>query len=190
MLPERQYVEESWYAEEEQVRFKVYTNNKTKHKKRHLRKLSPKSKIVLCMVFIFTFCLMYVSLEATITQVGYVVNQLQADIAVAQDVNDRMMLEVEELASPERIAQYAIQNEGMVFAAEGDVIYSDIDIKSKVAEDVNVAPPVDPAVAGTVTEELTSNSIAAKDENVLVSAFASVVDKFADGRNSAAAIAQ
>lgn len=189
MIPERQYLEESWYAEEEQVQFKVYTNNKHKHKKRHLKKLSPKSKMILCLVFVFAFSLTYVSLEARITQVGYVVNELQTDIAEVQKNNDRMMLEVEALASPDRIAQYAAESEGMVFAAQSNVIYADIDLQSKVAEDAAAAENSVSTVADS-NETVNENSVADSDKNFLVSAFSSVLDKFSAGRNNAATIAK
>ncbi|MGI5825390.1 MAG: septum formation initiator family protein [Bacillota bacterium] len=192
MLPERQYIDEAGLYPEEQpkVHLEVYTNNKKKTKHRHLRKLSPKQKSVVCLLVIFSMCLFYVALEARITQVGYSVNQLQADIADAQEANDRLMVEVEQLASPERIAQYAGSKDGMVAVDESNILYADIDI----ADDTKAAYEAGQAVSGTATamNDASSGNADTKSENKassdneMIGMFSSLIGKLADARSEAA----
>lgn len=211
MLPQRQYYDEtSLYREEEQeLHLKVYTNNKNKKrtKRRHLRKLSPRQKLVCLFVVIFAMCLVYVSLEAKITQIGYSVNQLKADIAEAQEVNDRLMLEVEELSSPQRIAQYAGAEDGMVAVDENNILYADIKIAdtkaaSDIAADENGGKTQAEASADlTQTESQkqaeqsssakTENNNAAKTKkNTVIGAFSSLMDKLSAARVEAADLAK
>lgn len=182
MLPERQFIDEaSWYPQEqEQVHLEVYTNNKPKHKKRHLRKLSQKQKLVFCLVMIFALSLVYVSLEAKITQVGYAVNQLKSDISDAQEANDRLMLEVEQLSSPERIAQYAEEKDNMVVAGEGNVLYADIETPEQAADEQNST--------AAATEQQTAEKT--EMEKSGLGPVASVIDKFSNARSEAAAMAE
>lgn len=194
MLPERQFVDEaSWYSrEQERVHLEVYTNNRHKTKKRHLRKLSQKQKLVVCLALVFSLSLVYVSLEAKITQVGYSINQLQADITEAQEANDRLMVEVEQLTAPERIAQYAAENDGMVVAEANNIIYADIEVGKKTT-----AREESEAAAAGRAEDVKSNSRAdgAGDDisvadNSVIGSFSSWMDKLADARTKAAGAAE
>lgn len=196
MLPERQFVDEaSWYSQEqarERVHLEVYTNNRNKTKKRHLRKLSQKQKLVLGLALVFSLSLVYVSLEAKITQVGYSVNQLQADIAEAQEANDRLMVEVEQLTSPERIAQYASENDGMVVADAQNIIYADIQVGEQSKEDSKEAE------SGSDRNDSQNGNLKSSDQkeevavadNGVIGAFSSWMDKLANARAKAAAAAE
>jgi cell division protein FtsL len=205
MLPERQYIDEiSLYPEEQpKVHLEVYTNDKKKTKHRHLRKLSPKQKLIVCLIVIFSMSLFYVALEAKITQVGYSVNQLQSDIAEAQKENDRLMLEVEELSSPERIAQYAGVNDGMKVVDESSILYADIEIADNQntadgSENITDSGNSNNAADSNISTENQSAATVNADQSVskensnngLIGAFSTFMAKLSGAKQEAAELAK
>lgn len=186
MLPERQYVDElSYYPEERPgVHLEVYTNDSPKRRHRRLRKLSSKQKLMICLLVVFSCSLFYVALEAKITQTGYEINQLRAEVDTATEVNQRLMLEVEQLSAPERIAQYAAENEGMTAVGDENILYAnDVAAESSTAEENNAAGTAAAGAAKEAAEETES-------DGGVVSAFSTLLGNLASARAEAAQLAQ
>ena len=60
--------------------------------------------MMVCAGIMFLMFLGYTSLGAKITTVGHEINELKQQIAEVENTNDRLMLEVEELSSPEAVS--------------------------------------------------------------------------------------
>lgn len=191
MLPERQYVDElSYYPEERPgVRLEVYTNDSPKRRHRHLRKLSSKQKLVICLLLVFGCSLFYVALEAKITQTGYKINQLQAEVDTATEANQRLMLEVEQLSSPERIAQYATENEGMTTVEDENILYANDVAAESTVDATSAATEADATSAAETTTDAAVTKETESDGGV-VGAFSTLLGNLASARAEAAQLAQ
>jgi len=99
----------------------LYTINGQKMK----RKVRYQVKTVAAVLVIFSFGLLYTATESRVTTYGYEINQLKQSITETENANARVLLEIEELSSPERISTYATEALGMVKPQDGYIQYVD-----------------------------------------------------------------
>lgn len=137
LLPARKLIDETIVTTQENAKanLRLYTEERTskKQKKKHALEVN----IMVCAGIMFLMFLGYTSLSAKVTTVGHEINELKQQIAEVDNTNDRLMLEVEELSSPEAIAAFAEKEMGMVQTTEANVIYQEF--SDSIKSDLQIA---------------------------------------------------
>lgn len=103
---------------------------------------------VLC---IFSLALLYTFMTAGITQGGYAINTLKADIAAIENQNHRLTLEIEEKSSLKRIEGLAKTELGMVASNGKNVYYVAMEGAAPGAENNQQGQQAQTATANTAT---------------------------------------
>ena len=137
MLPARKLIDDTIITTQENAKanLRLYTEERTNKKQK--RKHALEVNMMVCAGIMFLMFLGYTSLGAKITTVGHEINELKQQIAEVENTNDRLMLEVEELSSPEALAAFAEKEMGMVQTTEANVIYQEF--SDSVKSDLQIA---------------------------------------------------
>lgn len=145
MLAARQFLEESNSTLQNQAKAKLRLLNQERvcHKKQQVKRV--KVRVTATVIAIFLIALAYTAMEAQITMYGYEINSTKLAIADIENTNAKLLLQVEELSSPQRIANYAITQLGMVQPTSDHILYK------KVGMDIAAAGSAVVADSGTST---------------------------------------
>lgn len=137
LLPARKLIDDTIITTQENAKanLRLYTEERTNKKQK--RKHALEVNMMVCAGIMFLMFLGYTSLGAKITTVGHEINELKQQIAEVENTNDRLMLEVEELSSPEALAAFAEKEMGMVQTTEANVIYQEF--SDSVKSDLQIA---------------------------------------------------
>ena len=115
-----------------------------------------RSKIsLLCGIsLVFALCMGYMLLNTQVTVIGYEINrQMAANNDLAND-NTRLLLEIEQATSPEKVAAFAMEHFNMVAATEDSIIYYDAGAVYDEAPAMRTGMAVDETVLGFGTVEV------------------------------------
>lgn len=123
--------------------------------KEHAAELRRSRISLLCGIsLVFALCMGYMLLNTQVTVIGYEINrQMAANNDLAND-NTRLLLEIEQATSPEKVASFAMEHFNMVTATEDSVIYYDAGAVYDDAPAMRTGMAVDEAVLGFGTVEV------------------------------------
>lgn len=114
-----------------------------------------KLKLLAGVFAVFLLGMGYMLLNTQVTVIGYEINQqMAANDELAND-NTRLLLEIEQATSPEKVAGFAVEHFNMVTATEDSVIYYDASAAGNTpAGNVRTGMAVDQAALGFGTLEI------------------------------------
>lgn len=98
---------------------------KAAEKKRRAAVRRTKVQLVCSIFSVFLLCMGYMYLNTQVTVTGYEINKQMAANTELQNENTRLILEIEQATSPEKVAGFATEHFNMVTPTEDAVIYYD-----------------------------------------------------------------
>jgi cell division protein FtsL len=173
-------------AEERRSQFKVYeteAESEEMQQPRRKRKLHHNSKVemLVCVILIFMMSMGYMLLNTQVTYIGYEINKQMAAIDELSNDNARLLLEIEQATSPEKVAAYAEEHFNMVAASDDNIIYySESDTGDSVIRMADSGMSVDPVALGSGSVEIVESGT----ENKLIEAFGALWESIKGGVGS------
>lgn len=148
-------------AERRRYAFRVYENAddamaeaKAKARQQAAADRRAKVKLLFGVFAVFLLGMGYMLLNTQVTVIGYEINQqMAANDELAND-NTRLVLEIEQATSPEKVAGFAVEHFNMVAATEDSVIYYDTAAAGNTAGNIRTGMAVDQAALGFGTLEV------------------------------------
>jgi cell division protein FtsL len=172
-------------AEERRSQFQVYESDagseevqQTRKKKLHR---SSKVEMLICVLLIFLMSMGYMLLNTQVTYIGYEINKQMAAIDELSNDNARLLLEIEQATSPEKVAAYAEEHFNMVVASDSNVIYySGSETTDSVTRMADSGMSVDSVALGSGSVEVLESGT----ENKLIEAFGALWESIKGGVSS------
>ena len=121
-------------AELRRLALRVYDGEKDKERqaavaaaeRRHAAEMRrARFQVVFSIFTVFLLCMGYMYLNTQVTVVGYEINKQMAANVDLENENTRLVLQIEQATSPEKVAGYAAEHFNMVTATDDSVIYYD-----------------------------------------------------------------
>ncbi|MDD2569251.1 MAG: hypothetical protein PHN47_00345 [Clostridia bacterium] len=187
MLAARQFLNESSNVVQKQAKAKLELLNQERVCQKKERNKRVKFRITFTVVAILLVALTYTAMEAKITMYGYEINTTKLAIADIENDNAKLLLQVEELSSPERIAAYAVTELGMVQPTADHILYKEISSEIAVTGNAMVAEAKASSGMDTVVPTSAAASIEViegKEVHPVVSAITKLISQYKSALNS------
>lgn len=148
-------------AERRRYAFRVYEHAgddmaeaRAKAKQQAAANRRAKVNLMVGVFAVFLLSMGYMLLNTQVTVIGYEINQqMAANNELAND-NTRLVLEIEQATSPEKVAGFAVEHFNMVTATDESVIYYDAAAAGNTAGNIRTGMAVDQAALGFGTLEV------------------------------------